>query len=88
MGMGTELSEDRLGSAGAQRKDKLAERDEQMLKLIKQGIEMGAIASRLGISRSTCAGRARSLGYRYDPERGAYRYVDPKANAGVVAARC
>lgn len=86
MAMGTELPEDKLGSGGQQRAAILEARDEKLIKLLKMGVDMKAISARLGVHPTTLAGRARKLGWRYDRERQEYRYVDPTANAGVIAA--
>lgn len=88
MAMGTELPEDRLGSSGQQRQAALEARDEKLIRLLKMGVPMNAISARLGVHVTTLAGRARKMGWYYDRARQEYRFVDRKANAGVIAARC
>lgn len=86
MAMGTELPEDKLGSSGQQRAAAIEARDEKLVKLLELGVPMNAIATRLGIHPTTLRGRAKKMGWRYDRERQEYRRVNPKANAGVIAA--
>jgi uncharacterized protein YjcR len=88
MAMGTELPEDKLGSGSGQRLAALAERDAKLQKMLEQGLQMNVISQRLGVSPSTLAARAKKMGWQYDRDLEGYRRVNPKANAGTIAARC